>query len=111
MAMLMTVHVQIANNFRIGFFSRGNPKSLYLISDYSIDVLVIFVFWLLRQLTGRPSSYSGSRRNRFYYFLIKLSIKFNTVEHQNVTYIMTYLLKSSNDSQGQYHKGFEYKWQ
>ena len=84
MAMFMTLCVQIANNFRISFFFRGNPNSLYLISDYSIDVLVIFVVWRLRQLSGWPSSYSGSGLKQFYSFLIMLPIKFNIMKHQKL---------------------------
>ena len=52
MAKFRTVRVQIANNFRINFFSRGNPHSLYLISENSIDILVILAVWRLGHLSG-----------------------------------------------------------
>ena len=52
MAKFRKVRVKTANIFRIYFFSRGNPNSLFLFSDYSIDVLVFLVVWLLIQTVG-----------------------------------------------------------
>jgi len=59
MGMFRRVRVQIANIFRISFFSRGNPNSFFLMSDYPIAVLVILIFWPLGHLFSWPSPFQA----------------------------------------------------